>query len=119
MMLNAQALADLYVAAWNEPDAAKRSFAIAALWAPDALSPRGAGGYAALTKLTLATPGKSAGHEGIRYRAAPTARLRGDVVTFRWEMLLADSETVLAGGLEFLIVDDDGRILVDHPFAVA
>ena len=33
-------------------------------------------------------------------------------------MLLADSETVLASGLEFLIVDDDGRILVDHPFAL-
>jgi hypothetical protein len=119
MMLNAQALADLYVAAWNEPDAAKRSSAIAALWAPDALSHNRAAGYAARTKLTLAAPGTSAGHEGVRYRAAPSARLRGDVVTFRWEMLLADSETVLAGGLEFLIVDDDGRILVDHPFAVA
>src|ERR1700683_2429953 len=71
MMLNAQALADLYVAAWNEPDAAKRSFAIAALWAPDALSPRGAGGYAARAKLTLAAPGTSAGHAGIRYRDAP------------------------------------------------
>ena len=63
-MLDAQALADLYVAAWNEPDAAKRSSAIAALWAPDALGPRGAGGYAALTKLTLATPGKSARQVG-------------------------------------------------------
>ena len=118
-MLNAQALADRYVAAWNEPDAAKRASAIAALWAPDALGHKGPRGYSALTKLTPATPGKSAGHESVRYRAAPTARLRGDVVTFRWEMLLADSETVLAGGLEFLIVDDDGRILVDHPFAVA
>ena len=38
-MLDAQALADLYVAAWNEPDAARRSSAIAALWAPDALEP--------------------------------------------------------------------------------
>jgi hypothetical protein len=118
-MLDAQALANRYVAAWNEADAAKRSSAIAALWAPDALGHRKAGGYAALTKLTVAAPGTSVGHEGVRYRAAPTARLRGDVVTFRWEMLLADSETVLAGGLEFLIVDDDGRILVDHPFAVA
>ena len=56
---------------------------------------------------------------GIRYRAARTARLRGDVLTFRWEMLLADSETVLATGLEFLILDDEGRILTDHPFAPA
>jgi hypothetical protein len=116
-MLNAQALADRYVAAWNEPDAARRSSAIAALWAPDALGHKGPRGYAALTTLTPSTPGKSARRESIRYRAAPTARLRGDVVTFRWEMLLADSETVLAGGLEFLIVDDDGRILADHPFA--
>ena len=118
-MLDAQALADRYVAAWNEPDAAKRSSAIAALWAPDALGHKGPYGYSALTKLTLAAPGTSVGHEGVHYRAAPTARLRGDVVTFRWEMLLADSETVLAGGLEFLIVDDDGRILADHPFAAA
>ena len=40
-MLDAQALADRYVAAWNEPDAAKRSSAIAALWAPDALGHKG------------------------------------------------------------------------------
>ena len=80
---------------------------------------RSARGYAPLTRLTLAAPAKNARREGVRFRAAPTARLRGDVVTFRWEMLLADSETVLAGGLEFLIVDDDGRILADHPFALA
>jgi hypothetical protein len=119
MMLNAQALAELYVAAWNEPDAAKRSSAIAALWAPDALGHKGPRGYASLTKLTPGAPGRNSGREGVRYRAAPTARLRGDVVTFRWEMLLADTETVLAGGLEFLIVDNDGRILADHPFAFA
>jgi hypothetical protein len=118
-MLDAQALADLYVAAWNEPDAAKRSSAISALWAPDALGRTGTRRYAPLTRLTLAAPAKTAAHEGIRFRAAPSARVRGDVVTFRWEMLLAESETVLASGLEFLIVDDDGRILVDHPFAPA
>ena len=120
-MLDAQALADLYVAAWNEPDAAKRLSAIAALWAPDALGHKGARGYAPLSKLTLVTPAKNGRREGVRvrFRAAPSARLRGDVVTFRWEMLLAESETVLASGLEFLIVDDDGRILVDHPFAAA
>ena len=121
-MLDAQALADRYVAAWNEPDAISRSSAIAALWAPDALGherAREPRGYGALGKLILGSPERNGGESGIRYRAAPTARLRGDVVTFRWEMLLAESETVLAGGLEFLIVDDDGRILIDHPFAFA
>jgi hypothetical protein len=117
MMLNAQALADRYVAAWNEPDAAKRSTAIAALWAPDATGHKGPRGYAALTTISPAKPGNGVDRACVRYRAAPTARLRGDVVTFRWEMLLGESEAVLASGLEFLIVDDDGRILVDHPFA--
>jgi hypothetical protein len=118
-MLDAQALADRYIAAWNEPDAAKRSSALAALWAPDAMGRKEPRGYAALATVSPAKPANSGRRESIRYRAAPTARLRGDVVTFRWEMLLADSETVLAGGLEFLIVDDDGRILADHPFAFA
>ena len=76
-------------------------------------------GYGALSKLILGSHERNGGESGVRYRAAPTARLRGDVVTFRWEMLLTDSETVLASGLEFLIVDDDGRILVDHPFVPA
>jgi hypothetical protein len=121
-MLDAQALADRYVAAWNEFDTAKRSSAIAALWAPDA--PRHeranqARGYGALSRLIVGSPQRNRGESGIRYRAAPTARLRRDVVTFRWEMLLADSETVLASGLEFLIVDEDGRILIDHPFVPA
>jgi hypothetical protein len=121
-MLNAQALADRYVAAWNEPNATKRSSAVAALWAPDALRHNGAGaarGYGALGKLILGSLERNGGESGIRYRTAPNARLRGDVLTFRWEMLLADSETVLASGLEFLIVDNDGRILVDHPFVPA
>jgi hypothetical protein len=117
-MLDAQALADRYVAAWNEPDAAKRFSAIAALWAPDApRRERGARGYGALAKLMSGAPEKDAGREAIRFRAAPSARLRRDVVTFRWEMLLGESETVLASGLEFLIVDDEGKILLDHPFA--
>jgi hypothetical protein len=121
-MLDAQTLADRYVAAWNEPDATSRLRAIAALWAPGALpwagarEPRGFGG---LGKLVLGSSRQNGGGEGVRFRAARTARQRDDVVTFRWEMLLAGSEAVLASGLEFLIVDDEGRILVDHPFAPA
>ena len=76
-------------------------------------------GSAGLAKLIVGASAKNGAREGVRFRAAPSARLRGDVVTFRWEMLLTGSETVLASGLEFLIVDDDGRILADHPFAVA
>jgi hypothetical protein len=37
-------------------------------------------------------------------------------VTFHWEMLSANGDTVLARGLEFLIIDDEGRILIDYQF---
>ncbi len=117
-MLDAQALADRYVAAWNEPDATSRSSAIAALWAPDAPG-QASRGCGPLGKLALGSSGKNGSQDGVRFRAAPSARRRRDVVTFRWEMLLSGSETVLASGLEFLIVDDEGRILVDHPFIPA
>ena len=121
-MLDAQILADRYVAVWSEPDAAKRKDAIAAMWTPDArwrLSERDPPGYGALGRLIVGAKERSGAESGICYRAAPTARLRGDVLTFRWEMVLAGSETVLAGGIEFLIVDDEGRIVADHPFAPA
>ena len=80
-MLDAQALADRYVAAWNEPDAAKRSSAIAALWAPDALGHNGGRGYAPLSKLTLVTPAKNGRREGLRFRAAPTLNSTVSVAT--------------------------------------
>jgi hypothetical protein len=121
-MLDAQTLADRYVAAWSEPNVAKRKDAVAAMWARDArprLGERDPPGYSALGRLILGASENSGGESRIRYRAAPTARLRGDVLTFRWEMVLAGSEMVLASGIEFLIVDDEGRIVADHPFAPA
>jgi hypothetical protein len=55
---------------------------------------------------------------GHRFRAAKDARALRDVVTFHWEMLPADSEEVVATGIEFLIVDGEGRILIDYQFVL-
>jgi hypothetical protein len=118
-MLDAQTLADRYVAAWNERDADRRRKAIAALWAPGGQRPGGAREYGVLGKRLPGSHGRHVGHDGNRFRAARNAHRRSDVVTFRWEMLPPDSETVLKSGLEFLIVDDEGRILLDHQFVPA
>lgn len=121
-MLDAQTLADRYVAAWNERDAVRRRKAIAALWAPDGQRPGGAREAREYGLLGRRLPGsreRHVGHGGNRFRAARNAHRLSDVVTFRWEMLPADSETVLRSGLEFLIVDDEGRILTDHQFVPA
>jgi hypothetical protein len=121
-MFEAQALADRYVAAWNERDADRRRNTIASLWSPHALRHSGARGareYEILKKRSLGPHEENITRDGARFRAASNAHRLSDVVTFRWEMLAPDSETVLAGRLKFLIVDDEGRILLDHPFVPA
>jgi hypothetical protein len=118
-MMDAQTLADRYVAVWNERDEGSRRAAIAALWVPDGqhyVQGQQAQGHEALEKRIRGSHEKNVRDNGNRFRAASDARRLHDVVTFHWEMLPADGETVLARGLEFLIVRDDGQIVVDYQF---
>lgn len=119
VMLDPQQLADRYVAAWNEKDGQRRRDAIAALWAPGGqhfVEGREARGYEALEKRIRGSHERNVRDNGNRFRVAPGARRLRDVVTFYWEMLPANADTVLVRGLEFLIIDNEGRILVDYQF---
>ncbi len=119
VMLDPQTLADRYVAVWNEKDEARRREAIASLWVPDGqhfVEGRQARGYAELEKRIRGSHEKNVRDDRNRFRAAPGARRLHDVVTFHWEMLPADADTVLVRGLQFLIVNDEGRILIDYQF---
>jgi len=121
-MLDPQALADRYVAVWNEKDEKRRRDAIAALWMPDGqhfVAGREASGYEALEKRVRGSHEKNVRDDGNRFRVVPGARQLSDVVTFYWEMLPANDDRVLARGLEFLVVGDDGRIIVDYQFIPA
>jgi hypothetical protein len=118
-MLDPQMLADRYVAVWNEKDEARRRDAIAALWVPNGqhyVQGRKAQGYEELEKRIQGSHEKNVRDDGNRFRALPGARHLPGVVTFYWEMLPANADTVLVTGLEFLIINDDGRILVDYQF---
>ena len=118
-MLDPQRLADRYIAVWHETDDERRRDAIAALWVRDGrhfVAAREAQGYAALETRIRGSHEKNVRDDGNRFRAVPGARRLHDVVTFYWEMLPADADTVLAKGLEFLIVNDEDMILVDYQF---
>ena len=118
-MVDAQTLADRYVAVWNERDEGSRRTAIAALWVPDGqhyVQGQEVRGHDALEKRIRGSHEKNVRDNGNRFRAARNARRLHDVITFHWEMLPADSETVSVRGLEFLIIRDDGHILVDYQF---
>jgi len=120
-MNTTQDLAARYVAVWNETDADARRTAIASLWRPDGahfVKEREARGYAALEQRVLGSHEKNVRDNGNRFRARPDAQRLRDVVIFTWEMVPAASDTVLAVGREFLVLDADDRIVTDYQFIV-
>jgi hypothetical protein len=117
--MDLNALADRYVKVWNEPDAEQRRRQIAELFVPQGehyVSQRKVTGYEALEQRVRHSHEEFVRDAGNRFRAVPGARREGDVVTFYWEMLPANSETVLGKGLEFVVVTDAGRIVRDYQF---
>jgi len=116
------ALVDRYMAMWNEPDPAKRRATIDAQWAP------GAGNYT----LTM----EAIGIDAIEARVTrayesyvgtgihrfqphqPYVEHHGAVRVW-WEMVTVADGTVAALGHEFLVLDDERRIVSDHQFPVA
>ncbi|MGW1066928.1 hypothetical protein ACWD4F_20725 [Streptomyces aureus] len=50
------------------------------------------------------------------FRIQEAARRLDRVVTFRWESFHTGEERVTGGGLEFLVLDGEGRIEADHQF---
>ncbi|HEY8289799.1 MAG TPA: hypothetical protein VIG49_11055 [Acetobacteraceae bacterium] len=121
-MDEAQTLADRYVAIWNETDPERRRSAIATLWTTDGehyVGVREARGYDALEQRIIGSYEKNVRDNGYRFRAVKDARALHDVVTFHWEMLQADSQEVIATGLEFLLVDGQDRIRVDYQFVLS
>ena len=116
-MNEAQQLADRYVEVWCETDPERRRRAIAELWTPDGehyVGAREVRGYDDLEQRIKGSHEKNIRDNGHRFRAVKDARALRDVVTFHWEMLPADSEQVVATGLEILLIDATGRILVDY-----
>jgi hypothetical protein len=50
------------------------------------------------------------------FRRRDDATRLENVVKFHWEMMPANGGEAAAVGLEFLVLDDDGRIRVDYQF---
>jgi hypothetical protein len=120
-MNTAQQLADRYVAVWNETDTDARRQTIASLWAPDGLhyvKTREVRGHEALESRIAGSHEKNVRDGGSRFRAAKNAQPLPGAVTFNWEMVTAAGE-VAAVGLEFIVLDERGRILTDYQFIVS
>jgi hypothetical protein len=128
-------LSDRYVALWNEGDPDRRRAMVAELWAPDGehvlVPPQEARDLAAGMK--MASVFEARGHRELEVRVTDAyerfvasgeygfrrrddaERLR-DVVKFRWEMVSTQDGSVAGVGLEFLVIDAEGRIRSDYQF---
>jgi hypothetical protein len=134
----AEELADRYVSLWNEPDPGRRRELIEQLWSEDGAHilqpPQEMREIAARPGLGLAATLEARGHDELDARAATayeqwvgsgamTFRRRddverlADVVKFHWEGVSPGGE-VTGVGLDFLVLDPDGRIKRDYQFIV-
>jgi hypothetical protein len=110
--MDAQALAERYVAVWNEPDAEARRRVIVTLWAPEGIHCARtieARGHEALEKRVTAS------HErNVRDRGSRDLR---DLALFGWVMHPADAPgQIEATGHAVLLMDGEGRIVADYLF---
>ena len=136
--LDVQAVADAYVALWNEPDPAARHKRVHELWADGAVHvlvnpPQGVRDAAA----NLAVPAPSLQVRGFDALEARVARayemfvaagehhfeadgdpvlLAPRVIGARWSMVANAGGETVGGGLDVLALDDDGRIRTDHQY---
>jgi hypothetical protein len=135
---SAAALAERYVALWNEPDADRRRRRIAELWTPGGrhiLQPPQeirqhaaqpgialtailtAQGYAEIEVRARSAYEHWVGSEGLSFRGRDDADRLDDLVKLHWEAVTADG-TVSAVGLSVLVLAADGRIERDYTFIV-
>jgi hypothetical protein len=116
---NFAALADRYVAVWNETAAAARRDAIASLWVPEGehyVRTLKAKGYEALEQRVTSSHEKNVRDAGFRFIATGDAQLLQNTLMFHWQMVPATGGPVAALGLEFLVLAEDGRIAKDYQF---
>jgi len=134
--IDPQQLADRYIAQWTLSDTAERRAAIERLWAENGThvlhppveirriaSELGfdhttleAKGYDAIEARVARSHERFVEKQGFTFRArADAVRLKG-VVKFGWETVSTGTDEVVGGGVDILVLDDDGRITTDYMF---
>ena len=75
-------------------------------------------GYDALEARVAAAYESYVGSGQYRFRSVEPPVEHHNAVKVQWERVKVSDHTVASVGLEFLVLDDDGRIVSDHQFIV-
>ncbi|OUC99742.1 hypothetical protein [Streptosporangium minutum] len=134
--IHAQDLAARYIALWSEPDAELRRRAIEELWAeggahilqpPQEIREIAAGlgfdsttlqahGYDELDVRVTRSYERFVAPGQFTFQARDGAVRLHDVVKLNWEMVPVGGGEAVGGGLEVLVLDENGRITTDYMF---
>ena len=132
--MNTETMVERYIQLWNEPNEARRQALVRELWAKggrQVLQPpleiRERAGALGFPGAVLEVRGHdeldvrvarayamfiAPGEFAFRLRDKPV-RLQ-DAITFAWSMVRVKDGTPAGGGREFILVDDDGKIVADY-----
>jgi hypothetical protein len=108
-MSDAIAIANRYIALWNETNDDKRHALITSAWTPDAtyIDPLMKGeGHTGISQMIGAVHQRFPAHR-FTLRGKPEGH--NDRVRFSWTLASSDAKTI-ANGTDFAIVTDDGKL---------
>ena len=107
-MADIQKVVDDYIATWNETDPERRRALIAETWTEDAtyLDPLMAGD--GLDGIDAMIAGAQAAYPGHRFELSSGPDLHYYRVRFAWQLVNGDGP--VAGGVDFGVVAEDGRL---------
>ena len=110
-----------YVALWNEPKAARRRQTIEELWTADGANYTPsiqAVGYDAIDARVTSSYERYIAPGTHHFRAHQPPTSHHGVVMVTWAMVTLPDEGLVSVGVEFLRLDNFGRIVSDHQFIV-
>jgi hypothetical protein len=117
--MDATALVERYVAIWNEPDDRARRARIRELWAEDGahFSLKGEfRGHDAIAAGVARIFDRCVAQGEFSFRALDTVDAHHGTVKFNWALMPVGGGMARWVGLDFIVLDEEGRITADYEF---
>jgi hypothetical protein len=115
-MTDYKKLVDRYLAVWNEPDAAARSKAVAALWTESATFTDPLAVVTGHDSIGTVIAGARDMFPGHVFRALPNVDGHHNIVRFGWELVPPSGGESIAAGSDIAVIAEDGRLSATYGF---
>jgi hypothetical protein len=117
-MTDADKVLDQYLGVWNEHDADRRHELVGELYVSTAYYANQSADYQGIAEVERAVTRNYDGFlsKGYTFEMAEGAAAHHGSVRVPWRMLAPDGTTVAAAGMQFLSIDDSGKVARDIQF---